>query len=46
MKCINMSIVYWLYNFLIILEIKVAVITQLALRRWPNVGIGRHRRDR
>ena len=22
------------------------VITQLALRRWPNVGIGRHRRDR
>ena len=22
------------------------VISQLALRRWPNVGIGRHRRDR
>ena len=23
-----------------------AIASQLALRRWPNVGIGRHRRDR
>ena len=24
----------------------IDIFTQLALRRWPNVGIGRHRRDR
>ena len=28
------------------INICLVMISQLALRRWPNVGIGRHRRDR
>ena len=36
------------YKFLCMTQqlVCVAMTSQLALRRWPNVGIGRHRRDR
>ena len=45
-KTINQSTLVDFMSLWTLLQRHLDLPTQLALRRWPNVGIGRHRRDR